>query len=94
MIGGFLTHKLQLSSLNWSFKAGLGGAAKWIYITIQHSSGQEEPVRPHQLSLRSSLLCGAQQHNKRFAIIEIITDPYQNCERGPHHEAGDESLHT
>lgn len=34
-------------------------------------------------------------HSKQhFFKIEIITDPHQNCARGPHHEARDEALHT
>lgn len=58
----------------------------------QHSSGREEPVRPHQLlpAQRS-----ATQHNTKLGGASgTSTGAHQNCTGRPQHEARDESLYT
>lgn len=59
----------------------------------QHSSGREEPVRPHQLSLRPSFL-PAQHNTKPGGASGTGTGAHQNRAGRPHHEARDESLYT
>lgn len=52
-----------------------------------HSSGQEEPVEPHQL-------CASLPLTNRLAMTATVPRPYQNSAADPHHEAADESLQT